>query len=71
MDDRFVTRYGCTVRVVPRWSVREERFNGDVVLILRMEQPEDGRIAEVVLTPEERKRLSALLQSPEWERIAE
>lgn len=57
----FVTDTGCTVRVVPHRTVGQGS-TGNTLLILRMDQPDDGREAEVMLSPEECLALQILLE---------
>lgn len=58
----FVTDTGCTVRVVPDWDATKGQWTGNTRLILRMEQPDDGRWAEVMLTTAECRALRLLLE---------
>ena len=60
----FVTDTGCTVRVVPHRWADADRPSDNTLLILRMDQPGDGREAEVMLTPVERVALRLLLEIP-------
>lgn len=52
----FTTRTGCTVGIYPA----PERYEpGSGLLVFSMNQPGDGRRAEVVLTPDELEQLQA------------
>jgi hypothetical protein len=57
------TETGCTVSVVER-PARWPHFLPEegVLLVLRMEQPDDGRHAELMLTPDEVTELRAMLK---------
>jgi hypothetical protein len=46
---RFVSALGCTVSTVPA----PDHLGAGVLLRLRMDQPGDGREAEVYLSPED------------------
>jgi hypothetical protein len=56
----FTTETGCTIRVIP-WHVTGRQQSS---LTLTMEQPGDGRRAEVQLTDEERLNLARAALAP-------
>jgi hypothetical protein len=60
-SDRFVSALGCTVRVLPTAELSFKPGPG-VLMSLRMNQPGDGRYAEVYLNEENIGELITLLQ---------
>jgi hypothetical protein len=61
---RYVTQTGCTMQVLPPYSLDPEEVQGRRILHLTMEQPGDGRHVEIMLNPQERLWLSETLVEP-------
>jgi hypothetical protein len=61
-SDRFVSALGCTVRVLSTAELSFKPGPG-VLMSLRMNQPGDGRYAEVYLNEKDIGELITLLQA--------